>query len=261
MISALDALLAELQPALAQAQSRMFQPDVLPDWQPAAAEHVEILTPDGAVLLTGAEGALPYEPGDGSAPLLGFWLRQGSGVARRAMAAAGSGQPVQFQVLSTARPGAPCWWDVTVTPLRASHGAVESLLVVSREASIVLDTVRAVQMVAEAMPAMIAVIDRALTVRYVNRASLDWLGLPPDAVTGRRVPDVVGAEGFAQRRPHLEAALAGQDAALKMDWPRRDGGHRAADVRYLAQRDAEGKPDGCIAVVSEVAVQDGGNDR
>ena len=70
MISALDAVLAELQAVLAEAQRRMFQPDVLPGWRLAAAGHVEVSMPDGAVLLTGAEGALPYEPDDGSTPAL-----------------------------------------------------------------------------------------------------------------------------------------------------------------------------------------------
>src|SRR5215468_8000737 len=36
------------------------------------------------------------------------------------------------------------------------------------------------------------------------------LGVTPDEIIGRRVSDVVGAEGFEIMRPHIEAVLAGK---------------------------------------------------
>ena len=40
-------------------------------------------------------------------------------------------------------------------------------------------------------------------------------GLPPSAVVGRRVPEVIGAEAFARFEPYIKRALAGERVSFE----------------------------------------------
>jgi len=62
-----------------------------------------------------------------------FWKGADKKAALTAIAAAKDGQTGTFQGISPTALGAPKWWDVIVTPMRAPGGEVEQLLAVSRD--------------------------------------------------------------------------------------------------------------------------------
>ncbi len=108
------------------------------------------------------------------------------------------------------------------------------------------------RLVADSMPVLISLIDRTLTYRFANRASADWFGLPPEQLIGRKARDVWGPEGFAWRQSYVEAALAGRETRIEVEWPKLDGAPRIAEIRYLPRRDFRGDPDGFYAFVLDI---------
>jgi PAS domain S-box-containing protein len=108
------------------------------------------------------------------------------------------------------------------------------------------------QLVADSMPVLITMIDRSLVYRFVNRASVDWFGVPPEAVIGVPARDVLGTEGFAWRHPYFAAALAGQASKVEAEWPHPDGRPRTAEISYLPRRAADGTTDGLYSLVVDV---------
>ncbi|MFC4727262.1 PAS domain-containing protein [Coralloluteibacterium thermophilus] len=106
--------------------------------------------------------------------------------------------------------------------------------------------------VADALPVLIAFVDRDLRYRFANRAYESWFGICPQALVGRSVMEVVGEEGFRQREAAMRRALAGEPMRLELPWPHRDGRRRDADIRYLPRRDAQGDVDGFHVFVLDV---------
>ena len=107
------------------------------------------------------------------------------------------------------------------------------------------------RLIADALPVLVALVDRDLVYRFANRAYESWLGIKPEDVVGRSIPDVVGPQGMAERQAHIAAVLAGFEARFELAWPYADGRPRAAEVRYLP-RLRDGSVDGFFVFVADV---------
>ena len=108
-----------------------------------------------------------------------------------------------------ARRGEPerTWWTFSYSPLRDRDGTVRGLFCVTSETTDHVLAARAqrereaeLRLVTDALPVLIAFVDRDLVYRYANRAYEDWLGVPPEAMIGRSVRDIVHAPDFELRR-------------------------------------------------------------
>lgn len=108
------------------------------------------------------------------------------------------------------------------------------------------------RLVADALPVLVAFIDRSLTYRFANAAYQAWFGRPPETVLGRTVLDLVGEDGLALRREGIERALDGEVVEMDLDWPWADGRRRIAAIRYTPRRDASGSVDGFYVFVQDV---------
>ncbi|KPL48278.1 histidine kinase [Xanthomonas axonopodis] len=109
--------------------------------------------------------------------------------------------------------------------------------------------------VTDALPVLIAFIDKNLVYRFANRSYEDWIGVPPANVIGRPLLDVVGPAVVQERRAWIEAALAGQALTIETSWPHADGRRRDAEIRYMPRFDAEGKVDGFHVFATDVTTR------
>ncbi|MCC8469178.1 PAS domain-containing sensor histidine kinase [Xanthomonas phaseoli] len=109
--------------------------------------------------------------------------------------------------------------------------------------------------VTDALPVLIAFIDKNLVYRFANRSYEDWIGVPPANVIGRPLVDVVGPAVVEQRRAWIEAALAGQTLTIETSWPHADGRRRDAEIRYMPRFDADGQVDGFHVFATDVTTR------
>jgi PAS domain S-box-containing protein len=108
------------------------------------------------------------------------------------------------------------------------------------------------RLVADAMPVLIAFIDRDLQYRFANKAYESWFERPVSEVIGKRVPEVFGEEIWATRRPMIERAMAGEHILFEVNWPFSDGRRRDSEIRYSPRFNADGEPDGFHVFVTDV---------
>lgn len=90
-------------------------------------------------------------------------------------------------------------------------------------------------------------VDANYVYRYVNRTYLDYWGLSPDAIIGKRVADLMGEERFsAIVKPRIDRALAGETVSYEteLSFPLR--GLRQLEVFYLPARDDQGRVVGAV---------------
>ena len=90
--------------------------------------------------------------------------------------------------------------------------------------------------IADAVPAMIAYVDASLRFVFVNAAYARHFGREPAELIGRFAGDVLGAELLAQRRAHIDRALAGERVMFEEE-RQRDGEYACHEITYIPQRD------------------------
>lgn len=109
--------------------------------------------------------------------------------------------------------------------------------------------------IADALPVMIAYVDRGLVYRFVNKPIADWYEIPRSAMLGRRLPDVMGEATFESRRERLEAALAGERQFFTAPFDHPTRGSLATQSDYVPHRLDDGSVVGMILVIQDVTEQ------
>ena len=105
--------------------------------------------------------------------------------------------------------------------------------------------------IADTVPALIAQLSVDEEYLFVNARSRDLYGLPPEAVVGRHVADLLSPEAYAQTRPYMERVKAGERTRFQRTMLR-DGREHHELVDYIPDRDAQGNVVGIYALMQDV---------
>lgn len=212
-----------------------------------SADCVKVLDVDGRLLHMNQPGLCLMEIDD-FAPLRGqpwsnLWPAMREEIAR-AVAGAHGGGTASFQALGATAKGAPRWWDVVVSPIRASaDGPVVRLLSVSRDIS---DRKQAEEAQLEAAERMRLATEAAQLgfwswqpdgdiVEWENKHPQRILGLPPSApsITSARFASefIVPEDAAALEQAMARTVQAGQELAFTGRIRRSNGETRWVEVK------------------------------
>src|SRR2546421_7351056 len=108
------------------------------------------------------------------------------------------------------------------------------------------------RIVADTMSVAVARVARDTTFVWVNRVFAEWLGQSAEHLVGRPIADVLGAEAAAQIRPYLDLVQRGERVRYERLADYVGLGRRWIHALYSPVFDSEGKPDGWVAVVSDI---------
>ncbi len=109
------------------------------------------------------------------------------------------------------------------------------------------------QLITNAVPALISYIDANYCYRLANKTYERWFGLSPAEIKGRPVRDILGEAAWERVRPYMARALAGEHVSYEMQLPYRDGGPRWVHVTYTPDRDETGGVRGFVVLVNDIA--------
>jgi PAS domain S-box-containing protein len=109
--------------------------------------------------------------------------------------------------------------------------------------------------IADILPVMVSYYDRDFICRFCNKPYADWVGLPRKEILGHHSRDIIGEQGFKERRPIAEQAFTGQRIffASEFEHPRR--GRVAVQSDYVPWADRSGEVRGIIVIVTDVTEQ------
>jgi diguanylate cyclase (GGDEF)-like protein/PAS domain S-box-containing protein len=107
------------------------------------------------------------------------------------------------------------------------------------------------RLVADNVPALIAFVDRAERFQYGNRVYAEWLGVPPDAIAGRSVADVFGADAYERMREHIRRVLAGEEVDFELA-AASGVRERTLQIACVPQVDAAGEAQGFYMLANDV---------
>ncbi len=174
-----------------------------------------------------------------------------------------AGEVVSYrdQPLTLIRDGEPAkhYLDLFYTPVFEADGSVGGVLctLIDNTARLTLERQVAaseaeLRIVTDALPLLVAFVDRDFVYRYANQHYFEWFGIAANDVVGRHARDVIGADNFARRGALMARALAGETIVEDTIIRHGDGSWRRADVRYLPRRDGAGAVTGFQVIVLDV---------
>jgi PAS domain S-box-containing protein len=139
------------------------------------------------------------------------------------------------------------WIYSVMEPTRDEDGAPNGLVAVvsdiqsRKEAEAALTSAREeLQLVADGMPAAVALCSRDLRYVWVNRRYAEWVGTEPRELVGRPIAEVIGAEVLDAIRPYIERVLAGEQAEYERLTRLAGLGERWVRNLYAPTRDGTG---------------------
>jgi diguanylate cyclase (GGDEF)-like protein/PAS domain S-box-containing protein len=170
--------------------------------------------------------------------------------ARDAFAAAFDGRTVCYERRLTHQGAAAHWARVQVFPDRNAQGEVEAVYTIAFD--IHQDVMEREQLQAarqrlnrftEHIPYPLTYVDRDYTLRFVNLAYQEAVGLPASALIGRPFGEVRGAARWTEHQPYFDRALAGESVQytrLVEGLPNSDQGARWMRTSYVPDLDDGG---------------------
>ncbi len=109
-------------------------------------------------------------------------------------------------------------------------------------------------LIADALPALIAYVDRDHRYRFVNQAFETWFGRSSDELIGMRVSDLVGPHAYKTIGQYAERALAGERCAYEVWMPYADK-RRYVSASYVPDVQPSGDIPGFFVLVTDMTAR------
>jgi diguanylate cyclase (GGDEF)-like protein/PAS domain S-box-containing protein len=179
--------------------------------------------------------------------------------ARNAFAAAFAGRAARYERRLTHQGSGSHWARMQVFPDRAENGRIEHVCtlamdihedVMQREA--LEDTRRRLDRFTDNIPYPLTYVDAACVIRFVNRAYVDAAHQPASALLGRHIASGRGASRWAEHKPFVERALAGEAVQYTRLVDNLPGGPRWLRTSYVPDFDADHQVAGLYTVTIDV---------
>ena len=107
----------------------------------------------------------------------------------------------------------------------------------------------------DALPAVVAYIDRELSFRYFNRTLCEWFGLSSEQIRGRSCSDLLGERVDDALKPRIQLALTGTPVQFESELDFRYGGRRAVEMRFIPDLRSDGTIAGCVALAHDITAR------
>lgn len=151
------------------------------------------------------------------------------------------------------------WHLSRAEPMRDEAGRVTGYVGTStdvHESRLLMEEIRraerSLSLTADAVPVLIAFMDRDLRYGFVNRTFETWHDCPRGRIVGQHARDFLGEPLYGAILPTMEAALAGERRAIErwVDYP--DGHRRFVHAEYLPRRDEGGSVEGFYVLSTDL---------
>lgn len=111
------------------------------------------------------------------------------------------------------------------------------------------------QLIIDSIPALIAYVGSDDIYRFANKGYAEWFGFAKDAIVGRSIGEVFGAEAFAQIQPHLERARVGERVSYEYSRTLGDGRMVHARSVVVPEIDSDGRTVGFFVMSIDITEQ------
>ncbi|HXV68262.1 MAG TPA: PAS domain S-box protein, partial [Nitrospira sp.] len=111
------------------------------------------------------------------------------------------------------------------------------------------------EVISNALPALISYIGQDLRYHTCNEAYLKWFDLSREEIIGKPVREVLGEEAWSAVGPHIEAGLSGETVDYETEVHYRRGGRRWIHAVYTPHRDSVNRVIGLVVMVTDITAR------
>ena len=112
--------------------------------------------------------------------------------------------------------------------------------------------VRQLRLVTDSAPVLLAHCDTERRYKFVNKGYAQRFGTSREDIIGKRIPEVVGEEAYANFKEYVDAVLSGQRVEFETEIPYKDIGPRYMHAAYVPEFGEQGEVRGLVAVISDI---------
>ncbi|BAZ51567.1 two-component hybrid sensor and regulator [Nostoc sp. NIES-4103] len=109
------------------------------------------------------------------------------------------------------------------------------------------------RLITNALPVLIAYVDKEQRYRFNNQAYEDWLGQTPAVIHGCHLKEVWGEDCYQRMHSHVEAALSGHIVTYENEIVLKDGISRSVNVTYIPHVDEQKTVKGFFSLASDIS--------
>jgi len=157
-------------------------------------------------------------------------------------------------------PGRPAIWiRVDYYPDRTAQGYVRGFIVTYSDVDhlkrLELEAGRRehrLRLVTDSVGVPILYFDRFQKLRFANRPSAEWIGIPDDDLIGHSLREFVPAESLAVLQPYIERAFAGATVSYERQEKRASGELRWVRITLFPEREIGGRVGGAFLVMNDI---------
>ncbi|WKN30885.1 PAS domain-containing protein [Porifericola rhodea] len=154
-----------------------------------------------------------------------------------------------------------CYFNTRYHPLRNTDQQVVGIIQVVTEVTSQVEarqnaqiSERKLRLVTDAMPVLIAYVDREQKYRFANQAYESWFHQNPDELLGKSILEVVGQEAYDGVKGYIQRALSGENLQFESRMP-----YRKDFVKYIRSAYVpdiqNGKVQGFYTLVTDISDQ------
>lgn len=111
------------------------------------------------------------------------------------------------------------------------------------------------RLMADAMPALVSIMNRDFVYQFVNRSYAAWFKQPQEWFVGKHIHEVLGPETAAIIEPRLQEALGGQAVRYEATLPYERAGSRYVEAHYIPDRDEQGRVRNIFVMVHDLTAR------
>ncbi|MGI4865923.1 MAG: PAS domain-containing protein [Janthinobacterium lividum] len=113
---------------------------------------------------------------------------------------------------------------------------------------------RQLRLLTDALPVLISYLDREERYQFTNEAYRTWFNQDPQALLGCTVRDIVGEKAYANAKPYIDRALAGERLDFTSQMPYRENFVKYISTSYVPDEQA-GELRGFYTLVTDITEQ------
>lgn len=115
-----------------------------------------------------------------------------------------------------------------------------------------MQTSNEIRSILDAMPALVAYVDKSLYTRFLNRAFAEWFGQPVEELQNRRLSEILGGDDYAAALPYMQKALAGAEQKYERTIHISATNKRHVTASYVPHFNDAGEVIGFFSLVGDV---------
>jgi PAS domain S-box-containing protein len=108
------------------------------------------------------------------------------------------------------------------------------------------------QVITDAMPALIAELNEHSIFQYVNKAYERWFHLPRNEIIGQNINNILEGEAYKLIKSDIEKALKGHEISSEGYLPDLDGNNHYIHTRFIPHRNEDNQKYSCFVFINDL---------